>query len=75
MEKCSRGTFGPNKIPPKNKLIGKSSFAVKKKETLDYHILDIFNLSEIKYEEFVRIMCELNYLVLQEESKEDKNES
>ena len=47
---------------------------VLKKETLDYHILDIFNISEIKYEEFVRIMCELNYLVVQSASEEDNFE-
>lgn len=47
---------------------------VLKKETLDYHILDIFNISEIKYEEFVRIMSELGYLNNQGPSEEDKNE-
>ncbi len=47
---------------------------VLKKETLDYHILDIFNISEVKYEEFVRIMCELNYLIFKGAPEEDKNE-
>ena len=48
---------------------------VLEKETLNYHILDIFNISEVKYEEFVRVMKGLDYLEehqAEENSKEDK---
>ncbi|MDC0255688.1 cyclic nucleotide-binding domain-containing protein [Bacteriovoracales bacterium] len=43
------------------------------KSILKYHLLDIFNFPEVKMEEFVRLMQDLNYLEVSDDEKGNPN--